>query len=113
MFVGAIPKETVEQAVRVIRIDTWKEVHVCCSGSFRIERALRERFPALKIHSNDVSLLTCCIGKLAAGSPLRIEFRERLAFVEGVLRQLSLDEDPQARVAAVMVALEMGKFTSN
>lgn len=111
MFVGAIPKETVEQAVRVIGIDRWREVHVCCSGSFRIERALGERFPHLKLHSNDVSLLTCSIGRLAAGEPLDIQFADRLGFVEPVLR--SMGAEPRDRVAAVFVALEMGKYTSN
>jgi hypothetical protein len=111
LFVGSIPKEILEQAIRVIRIDTWNEAFICCSGSFRIERALHEKFPNLRIHSNDVSLLTCSIGQLATGKAPEVHFVERLAFIERELAEMGAS--PQDRVAAVLVALDMGKYAGS
>jgi hypothetical protein len=55
-----------------------------------------------------VSLLTCSIGELAMGREFAIKFTGALEFVEQIVAGLGFRE----RVAAVMVAAAMGKFTS-
>ena len=76
-----------------------------CSGSFRFDRAVKARHWKVKVHSNDVSLLSCALGSLATGSAFEIRFKERLGFLEDLVDP----EDFRARTAAVMVALAMAK----
>ena len=103
MFVGAVPKEFISQILDAVPFGDWGGVHVCCSGSFRPEVALRQRYPQLRIVGNDVSLLSVAIGELAVGRNLEFRFKERLAPVEDVLA----GRDQLDRVAAVLVAQEM------
>lgn len=107
MFLGAMPVKCIEQLFRVIDFSTWREAYICCSGTFRTESALRARSPDIELNSNDVSLYSCSIGRLAAGETMPILFRDRLAFVEDFLEGLDFID----RVAAVMVALDMSRFS--
>jgi hypothetical protein len=59
MFVGAAPKEFISQILDVVPFPEWNAAYVCCSGSFRPEVALRQRYPNLRIVGNDVSVLLC------------------------------------------------------
>ncbi|MBI1207233.1 MAG: hypothetical protein GC191_08085 [Azospirillum sp.] len=104
MFTGAVPKPALEQITRVVDFSAWNKVFVGCSGSFRFERAVRQRHPGVELVSNDVSLLTCAIGALATGWVFPIAFTGRLAFVEDHVADFA------DRVAAVTVALEMAKY---
>jgi len=108
MFIGAVPKEVVGQVLSTVPFDAWGDVYVGCSGSFRFDRAVKMRHPGCRVYSNDVSLLTCSIGALAMGREFEIRFKGELEFVEAAIAGL----DFRARVAAVMVASAMGKFTS-
>lgn len=103
MFTGAIPKELIVQLLEAVPWPSWGAVHVCCSGSFRPEMALKARFPDLRVVGNDVSLLSVAIGKLAAGEALEFRFCGRLSDIE---RRLD-GADQTDRVAAVLVANEM------
>jgi hypothetical protein len=106
MFVGAVPLPAVEQITRTVPFGDWREVFVGCSGSFRFDRAVKTVHPSVRVHSNDVSLLSCSLGALATGAAFPIRFTGRLAFMEE-----ALDGQPfAARVAAVEVALEMAKY---
>jgi len=107
MFIGAVPKEVVGQVLATVPFDEWGDVYVGCSGSFRFDRAVKMRHPGCRVYSNDVSLLTCSIGALAMGREFDIRFRGELEFIEAAISGL----DFRGRVAAVMVASEMGKFT--
>lgn len=116
MFFGAVPTECIEQVFRVTDFTKWKAAYVCCSGSFRIERALRTSFPNLPIYSNDVALYSTAIGRLSAGQPFEVGFKGKLAFVEDYLKMIA-DENKQDsftrqvnRTAAVLVACEMSRF---
>lgn len=62
MFFGAVPLDTIEQVFKIMDIAEWEDCHVCCSGSFRLERALSNTFPDLRIHSNDVSVYSAVVG---------------------------------------------------
>jgi len=107
MFTGAVPRPAIEQITRVVPFDEWGDVWVGCSGSFRFDQAVKERHPSVRVHSNDVSLLSCGLGALAVGDSFSIQFKDRLAFVENFIGAEFFD-----RVAAVVVALEMATYKS-
>lgn len=71
-----------------------------------VERALAQRFPGIKIASNDVSLLSCALGALLTGAAFPLTFTGRLAFMEDALAGKPF----VARVAAVQVALELSAY---
>ncbi len=106
MFTGAVPKAAIEQITRIVPFDEWGKVFVGCSGTFRFERAVKQWFPDVAVHSNDVSLLSCALGAAAVNEPFSIEFRDRLAFVEPHLEGRAFVD----RAAAVLVALDMANF---
>jgi hypothetical protein len=106
MFVGAVPRPAVEQITRTVPFTAWREVFVGCSGSFRFDRAVKDVHPSVRVHSNDVSLLSCSLGAAATRTEFPITFTGRLAFIEEVLA----GQPFTARVAAVEVALEMAKY---
>ena len=85
MFVGAVPRQAVEQITRAVPFADWRQVFVGCSGSFRFDRAVKDVHSSVAVHSNDVSLLTCSLGALATGATFPIAFKGRLAFVEEAL----------------------------
>ncbi len=106
MFVGAVPMPVVNQLLRAVDCSSWREIFVCCSGSFRVDRALKERYPQKAVRGNDVSLVSGAVGTLLTGDTLDITFKDRLAFIEE--RELA---DTSWRVAAVIVALRLGQFS--
>ena len=105
MFVGAAPKPVIEQITRVVPFGEWGKVFVGCSGSFRFDRAVKQRHWKVEVHSNDVSLLSCGLGALATGKTFDLTFKDRLRFMQTKLKS----DDFRGRVAAVMVALQMAK----
>ena len=107
MFIGAVPTEVVAQTLATVPFAEWGDVFVGCSGSFRFDRSVKMRNPTCRVYSNDVSLLTCSIGAAAMGREFEIVFKDELEFVEPLME----GRDFKTRVAAVMVACAMGKFT--
>ena len=57
----------------------------------------------VRVHSNDVSLLSCRLGALATGETFPLRIRGRLAFIEDEVGSLF------ERVAAVLRVLEMAR----
>lgn len=108
MFVGAIPRQVISQLLDVVPLESFSEVYVCCSGSFRLERSIRQRHPSLALHGNDVSLLTCALGRLAVGKPLAFRFVEQLAWLEETLA----GADSTRRLAGIVVASEIARYSS-
>jgi len=109
MFVGAVPRPAVEQITRSVPFGEWREVFVGCSGSFRFDRSVKDVHPSVRVHSNDVSLLSCSLGALATRTEFPIAFKGRLAFMEEALA----GESFAARVGAVEVALEMARYKAD
>ncbi len=107
MFLGVVPKECLQQIIKVMDVEAWTDVHVCCSGTFRMDRALVQANPALRVHSNDVSLFSCCMAGLAIGKPVTFKFKGELAFVEKLIK----GGDAITRAGAVMVAFEMARYS--
>lgn len=106
MFFGAVPTECIQQVFKIMDIDSWSDVFVCCSGSFRLERALSSSYENIGIHSNDVSVYSAAIGGLATGKPIDVAFTDRLEFVNEIVDGGSDIE----RVAAVLVGCEMSRY---
>lgn len=106
MFFGAVPTACIEQVFKIIDFTKWQKAYVCCSGSFRIERALRKEFPELKIYSNDVSLYSSALGFLNSGKEIEISFDKELSFINECKEITSYFD----KVAAVIVACEMARF---
>jgi hypothetical protein len=109
MFVGAVPRQAIEQVTRSVPFASWGDVFVGCSGSFRLDRAVHAVHPKLRVHSNDVSLLSCSMGAAAAGQPFDMRFTGRLAFIEEHL----VARPMMARLAAIQVAQEMAKYRAD
>ena len=106
MFAGTVPTACIQQLFRIIDFETWPDLYVCCSGTFKVDRALRGKCPDARIHSNDVSLYSSAIGALLTGAEIDIRFVDRLAFVEPHLEGKPF----AAHVAAVVICLEVGRF---
>jgi len=106
MFFGAVPTACIEQVFRILDFSQWKAAYVCCSGSFRIERALKAKFPHLPVFSNDVSLYSSAVGYLACNREFNIRFEGALSFIEDRPDVNSFFE----RVAALLVACDMARY---
>ena len=105
MFVGSVPRPVVDQILRTVDFGPWRSVFVCCSGSFRVDRAIKASFPTCRVISNDVSLFSVALGRLLTGESVKVRFTGRLAFIERHIGGGTLD-----RMAAVMVALDMARY---
>ena len=106
MFYGAVPTECIEQVFRIIDFSTWQKAYVCCSGSFRIERALKAKFPHLQVISNDVSLYSSAVGYLACNKEFNIMFEGDLSFIQERSDVNSFFE----KTAALLVACDMARY---
>ncbi|WP_428489104.1 hypothetical protein [Rhodopila sp.] len=106
MFYGAVPRQAIEQVTRAVPFTEWRDVFVGCSGSFRFDHAVHDVHPTVRVHSNDVSLLSCSLGALAIGEPIPLTFKGRLGFIEAAVASKGFI----AKVAAVQVAQEMAKY---
>ncbi len=109
MFVGSVPRPVVDQILRTVAFGDWGRVFVCCSGGFRVDRAIKVKWPGVRLISNDVSLYSVSLGRLLISDPFPIRFTERLEFIENAIDP----DDFEARVAAVMVAHEMVAYRGN
>lgn len=105
MFVGAVPKESIDQSFRVLDLRNVKKAYVCCSGSFRYEQALLIERPDIEVHSNDVSLLSTAIGRYVTGEDLGFRFYKDLEWLEeAVVRH---GDDRLSRMTGLAMALRM------
>jgi len=114
LFVGAIPRDTASQTFRQLDMSLIEHAYICCSGSFRFEQAISSNFDHIPCHSNDVSLLTSAIGRLAAGDPMEFVFKDELSFLEGGLELIAKERGtpttPVERCASLLVATTMCHF---
>ncbi|MBA2592946.1 MAG: hypothetical protein H0U97_12125 [Gammaproteobacteria bacterium] len=105
MFIGSVPREVVTQLLRVTHVRPG-EVFVCCSGSFRVDLAVKATQPEARVLSNDVSLLSCALGAHLTGQALAFRFHGELAFLEEALAGRSY----LAQIGGILVALDALKF---
>ncbi|EDQ2393903.1 hypothetical protein RU50_004987 [Salmonella enterica subsp. enterica] len=105
MFVGSLPKKLITQML--INIQLKPDVYIGCSGSFRIEHAIKNMMPEKKVSGNDVSLLSCSVGHLLTGQRMDVEFTGRLEPLN------MLRGDAVANTAAVCLAVMLSRFKGN
>ena len=105
-FFGTVPNTCIEQFLRVVPFDDWGEVYVGCSGTLKIEEAIRSRHPEIPIHANDVSLFSCPLGWYYTDQPYAINFHSRLGFINEYIE----DQPYEYTVAAVLVAQELARY---
>ncbi len=105
MFIGSLPKKLITQML--INVQLKPDVYIGCSGSFRIEHAIKNMMPEKKVSGNDVSLLSCAVGYLLTGQRTDIEFTGRLE----PLNQLR--GDAVANTAAICLAVMLSRFKGN
>ncbi len=108
MFVGGIPAQALREILRLVASDVkaGRPIYVACSGSYRIERALCEKFPGVQIHSNDVSLVSVAIGRYLTSTELGFKFTGDLEFLE----ECCIDEE--ARLSALFFAVKLSSVIS-
>ena len=95
-----------DRILTITPLSSWPSVYVCCSGAFQVDRGVAALVPDKPIHSNDVSLLSCALGRLAEGGQEEFTFTGELAFIEDLLK----DEGPVKRAAGLLVALAIAPF---
>lgn len=105
MFVGSIPKKLITQILGNISLK--ERVYVGCSGSFRTERAIKTLMPDKFVSGNDVSLLSCGIGKLLTGDRFDIKFTGRLEPLNLLVGNTA------DNAAAVCLAATLARFKGN
>lgn len=108
MFVGSVPKKVAQQIVSHVDLSQWRGVNVCCSGSFRIEQAIRSVSQTLPINSNDVSLVSSIIGLSKTGRQTDFLFKNDLSFLND-----RLSNDAETQLAVLAFALTLNKFKSD
>ena len=106
LFFGTVPNTCIEQFLRVVPFDDWGEVYVGCSGTLKIEEAIRSRYSDIPIHANDVSLFSCPLGWYYTDQPYPINFHSRLDFINQYIE----DKPYEYTVAAVLVAQELSRY---
>ena len=78
-FVGAIPSPSANIAARWVKYHGFQSVQVICSGSFKIEAAIRELCPDIEVYANDVCLMSCILGDMYTGDDTGgIEFQDSM-----------------------------------
>lgn len=108
MFIGSLPKKVIQQAMSHIDLNNWRGVHVCCSGSFKIEQAIRSVNTTIPIHSNDVSLISSIVGYAKTGYEIVFNFKNDLDYLN---KYLSTDAETQ--LALIAYAMQLGKYKSD
>lgn len=101
MFHGSLPTSALQIQASIVKEWDVKDIYVGCSGNFTCERMLKNVTGA-RLHSNDVTIYSCLLGRYFSGKPLEVKFKESydgpMAFVKNYMQT---DED----VIAVMLML--------
>lgn len=101
MFHGSLPGN-VQQILGSI-VQDWKtdDIYVGCSGNYTIERMLKGCTSA-RLHSNDVTVYSCLLGRYLSGQPLDVRVREDY---DGPMRFVEKYMTDDAGTIAVMLLL--------
>lgn len=107
MFIGGVPQQVIDQLYGLLpELDT-SRVYVCCSGSFRSERAILQFDPAAAVFSNDVSFYSCVLGGWLADQAVPYRLVRELEWLEALIGE---EADPARRAAGVCLALEVSDW---
>ncbi|OOF40953.1 hypothetical protein BKK47_02685 [Rodentibacter mrazii] len=105
MFVGSVPKQVAQQLVSHVDLSKWREVNICCSGSFRIEQSIRNISKTIPINSNDVSLISSIVGLNRTGRSTKFTFKNDLGYLNEYLTQ-----NAETQLALLAYALLISKY---
>jgi hypothetical protein len=105
MFIGSIPKKLITQILGNIHLKD--RVYIGCSGSFRTEHAIKNLMPDKSVFGNDVSLLSCSVGKLLTGQSMDVSYTGRLEPLN------AMRGDAIANTATVCLAITLARFKGN
>ena len=89
MFHGSLPASALQIQASIVK--EWKvsDIFIGCSGNFTCERMLRSVTNA-RLHSNDVTIYSCLLGRYFSGKPLDATFNEDydgpMAFVKDYMK---------------------------
>ena len=105
-FIGAINEKCRKFFATHAGLLDNRDVYVGCSGNFSLEQILTAGAPAARVHSNDISLYSSCLGHLLAGQPFR------LSCVDPELNWLNayIDRGPVEQMASIMLLITMLQF---
>lgn len=107
MFYGSLPSEA--QSIIVDIVSDWdcEDIYVGCSGNFTIERCLDGKIDA-KLHSNDVTVYSCVLGRYFCGKDLNIKMRSDydgpMRFVEKYL------DNGAGSIAVILLLSRMSNY---
>lgn len=104
MFIGAINQDV--RAILYEMAENWrdKEIYVGCSGNFTVERVLFKA-GVKNIHSNDVSLYSCCLGRYLTGEKMNVDISD--PEYEWLDKYMKNELD---RIATLLLCSEMFKY---
>lgn len=103
MFLGSLPAAM--QSILAEQVATWKreDIWIGCSGNLTIERTLYPVIP--RLHSNDVTIYSCALGRYFTGKPLGITMKpealEQFPWLEPYL------QTPAGLLASLMLCTRM------
>lgn len=104
MFKGSLPADAISIISEIISSWTCSDIHIGCCGNMTIERSIaRDRI--LKIHSNDVSMYSCTLGRYFSGSPLNVSVRDSMKDEWGWLDDYL--DTPVNTLATIMICTSM------
>jgi hypothetical protein len=104
MFIGAINQDV--RAILYEMAENWrdKEIYVGCSGNFTVERVLFKA-GVKNIHSNDVSLYSCCLGRYLTREKMNVDISDpEYEWLDQYMKN-ELD-----RIATLLLCSEMFKY---
>lgn len=101
MFHGSLPASALQIQASIVKNWNTKDIYVGCSGNFTCERMLSKLTDA-RLHSNDVTIYSCLLGKYFSGQSLGVKMRDDYdGPMKFVANYMKTDED----VIAVMLIL--------
>lgn len=101
MFHGSLPDKAQRILCEIVRKWDVQDIYIGCSGNFTIERVLHNCVDA-KLHSNDVTIYSCLLGRYFTGQPLNAKVRDDY---DGPMKFVSKYMDDDAGIISVMLIL--------
>ncbi len=101
MFHGSLPSTAQQILCQIVKQWDAEDIYIGCSGNFTIERCLAHITKA-RLHSNDVTVYSCLLGRYFTGKPLDVSVREGY---QGPMRFVEKYMDNGVGTVAVMLLL--------
>ena len=106
MFIGAINHKLRAFFWDQATILDGRDIYVGCSGNFTIEQIITRRCPDAKVYSNDIAFYSSLVGFALTGRDMEVEITDP----EYNWLRAYLDKGPAAKIAVLLLLMEMLKF---